>query len=418
MMIAAYWLYEKTMDTDRRLNKYGGMTSVIATDPGGYYVYLPAWFIHGFEAKNYPDSIVEKSGYGISIKEGKIYTKYTSGLAMMCAPLYFLAHQLAPIMGYAQDGYTRPYQVSVRISAVIYTLIGLFFIFLTVNRYAGFVLSLMICFLSLFATNTYYYIIRAPGFTHIYSFALIACFIWLLHRISEKPSRNLYIAMAAICILIFIVRPLNIWVFMLIPLFGSSNFREVLLRIKLYAFNGWFIIASLLFAFLFFFPQLSYWKYAYGSYFYDTYQNEPFENIWSPKFYLVWFSTNNGLFIYVPLYFLAIVALGWMCYKKLPNAWVYLTLFVALSYTYASWWIPSFGCSFGQRNFLDVWPIFVIPLAVALEKIVQHQHIVKQLFAVVAIYLCYYWTYNLSIHWWYCYYGQGDYDFKEIIKYL
>ena len=63
----------------------------------GYYVYLPATFIYGgFTKEAVRDTNYIRPWPGTD----KIYTKYTSGVAVLEAPFFALAHLLSSPLGY------------------------------------------------------------------------------------------------------------------------------------------------------------------------------------------------------------------------------------------------------------------------------------------------------------------------------
>jgi hypothetical protein len=130
---------------------FTGNTKVITYDAYGYYVYLPAIFIHS-DAQEY--SFVEDhfANYDISAKSYQVrnvkpdYLFFTSqdeevanedlsfpiyniGLALLWLPFFLVAHMITLLLpAYPPDGMSFPYQVSVVVSSLVYMAIGFYFL--------------------------------------------------------------------------------------------------------------------------------------------------------------------------------------------------------------------------------------------------------------------------------------------------
>jgi hypothetical protein len=48
---------------------------------------------------------------------------------------------------------------------------------------------------------------------------------------------------------------------------------------------------------------------------------------------------------------------------------VILFIFSLITYANASWWMPTFDCSFGHRAFIEFYPILLIPIAFSVDVI-------------------------------------------------
>src|SRR5690606_38307458 len=59
---------------------------------------------------------------------GNYVLKYTSGMAIMEAPFFFIAHFLAPHLDYPADGFSPPYQVMIYLGGLLMTLLGLWYL--------------------------------------------------------------------------------------------------------------------------------------------------------------------------------------------------------------------------------------------------------------------------------------------------
>jgi hypothetical protein len=79
------------------------------------------------------------------------------GLAILYMPFFFIAHLLAPVLGYAADGFTVPYKFALIFSCLFYLAIGLRYLRLFLQRYfSQAVVALTILSVTI-GTNLLYY---------------------------------------------------------------------------------------------------------------------------------------------------------------------------------------------------------------------------------------------------------------------
>jgi hypothetical protein len=335
-------------------------------DPAGYYVYLPAFFIYDFDGTKLPDNIIEKTGEGFTVDEsGKIITRYTVGVAVLQAPAFLVVHAFAGILGQEKDGFSGIYHMVSALAAIMYSFLGLHFLW----RFLRFYYSRFISFLTILTlflgTNLLYYTIDATGMSHIYSFFLFSLLLYLSHLFFiEQDSRksNWYFFFISLTsALIILIRPTNLVFVGLVFLLHVRSFDELFLRFR----KVFTIKRILILVFLFvmvFLPQMLYWKYTSGSYITDSYEGYGFSNLASPQMVKFLFSTNNGLFPYNPIYILFIFSLLFMIRRKEPDGYYILFVFLGLIYLFSSWFIFSFGCGFGSRNFVEYTALFAVPV--------------------------------------------------------
>ena len=112
------------------------------------------------------------------------------------------------------------------------------------------------------------------------------------------------------------------------------------------------------------FIQFSYWKYAGGSWFIDSYGN-PAEGLdfLSPHTIPFLFSFKSGWFVYTPIMFLVIIYLIIRVYQKdgiMLVALIYTILFIYLASSWTNWW---YGAGFSQRAMGQAYALLSIPLA-------------------------------------------------------
>ncbi len=342
-------------------------TRIIDGDGSGLYAYLPAVFIHR-TVDFTPVFNEEKSRRGLDYqghyfyKHGEIMiNKYTSGTAVIEAPLFLMAWLLSPFFGLPQDGYNVLFQYAVALSAMLIVFIGFLSLFKLMAFYSvkRWLIYLLLFFL-LFGTNLFFYTFMAPAMSHAYSFGLISIFLYLVKTLFLSYRKiTLYLA-AFVFGLIILVRPVNGIVLLFIPfLAGSSHDLFSLMRRKILGLD---FLPAAFFFFLALLPQLIINYLQSGNPFVIGYRSEGFY-LDDPRFIPFLFSYRKGWFIYTPFMLLLIPAIAWL-YKR--SAYEFFTAIIPLLfliYLFSSWWNWFYGDSFGMRPMVDYYSVFILIIA-------------------------------------------------------
>lgn len=389
-------------------------------DPVGYYVYLPATFVYNFDAAELPEKITEKTGEGFTINEqGKIITRYSCGVAILQAPVFLGVHLIAGLTGQEQDGFSGIYHLVSSFAAILYSFLGIVLLWYFLLGYFNKLISSLTILTLFFGTNLLYYTIDATGMSHVYSFFLFALLLVLsrsFFKESLQRKKTIYfILISLVSSLIILVRPTNIAFIGLVFILDCNSWYDLKLRfLQIFSIKNIIILSISMF--IVFLPQLLYWKYAYGDYITDSYEGYGFTNWASPKIIEFLFSTNNGLFTYNPIYFIILFALVFMILKKQKNGIYILCLFVGLIYVFSSWFVFSFGCGFGSRNFVEYTTIFALPLGFLFQQSANFSIRLKRILIISTIFLV---LINLKLVSAYdkCFLGT-DWDFKEYSYFL
>jgi hypothetical protein len=399
---------------------YFNWRSTMWADPVGYYIYLPATFIYDFDASALPEKITERTGDGFAIDEqGKIITRYSCGVAILQAPVFLSVHLIAGLTGQEQDGFSGIYHRVSIFAAILYSFLGIVLLWYFLLEYFNKLISGFTILTLFFGTNLLYYTIDATGMSHVYSFFLFALLL-IISKVYFKESQEMkrmiyFVLISVVSSLIILVRPTNIAFVGLVFILDCNSWDDLKLRFA-QVFSIKNIIILIFSAFLVFLPQLLYWKYASGSYVTDSYKGYGFTNWASPKIIEFLFSTNNGLFTYNPIYFVILFALVFMILKKQKNGIYILGLFVGLIYVFSSWFMFSFGCAFGSRNFVEYTAIFALPLGFLFQESINYSVKFKRILIISTIFLV---LINLKLVSAYdkCFLGT-DWDFKEYSYFL
>ena len=389
-------------------------------DAVGYYIYSPALFIYGFDASKLPEKITEKTGEGFIINEtGKIVTRYSCGVAILQAPVFLAVHWIAGFTGQDQDGFSGIYHLVTSLAAILYSFLGILLLWHFLQNYFNKWIS-SLAVLTVFAgTNLLYYTIDATGMSHVYSFFLFALLLVLSKKyFSETEYRSrlkYFIPLSIVSSLIILIRPTNLAFVGLVFLLDVRTWQDFTARLRqvFTPVNIVILVVSFLLVFL---PQMIYWNYSSGSVVTDSYAGYGFTNWASPKIREFLFSTNNGLFTYNPLYFIVLAALIFMIVKKEMNGWFILAVFGGLIYVFSSWFIFSFGCGFGSRNFVEYTTIFTLPLGYLFQHSIAFLKWIRR-FIIFVIVLFVLINIKLVSAYDKCFLGK-DWDLKEYSYYL
>lgn len=393
------------------LNNYesGHWQSEIYSDKSGYYIYLPATFIYGFHQDTYPDSIDFKLGNGFGFVNGKMVNKYTCGVAIVTSPFFLATHLYQRFSGGIADGFSPAYFNFTYTASVFYFLAGLISLWFFIRkRYGSATSALTLLFISA-ATNLFYYTFREPLLSHVYSFALFSFLLTLTDKLWQKPDRKFLILIALIASLIVLIRPSNI-VFLLVILFLDLTSISQLKQRLQFLFKPINLLIIISVTLIVISPQLVYWHFLWGQFIHYSYASEGFSNWNNPQILKVLFSPENGLIPYTPAVLVIFAGIIFMLLKRQQNQWLVSGIILIHIYLTASWHLPSFGCGFGHRTFVEYYSIMAIPLAALMHIIITSR---KKILIALSIPLFLFLTYfnlRFSLAYDKCYLSENSWD--------
>jgi hypothetical protein len=394
--------------------------SEIWADRAGYYIYLPALFIYHFDAKNCPEKIDERTGYGFVIdqKNNTINTKYNYGVAALVSPFFLVAYVMSPILNVADEGgFGLLYHKVINVAAVIYLILGLWFLKRFLSFYFTSALQYVILFFIYTGTNLLFYTVDNTLMSHVYSFFLFSVFLVMLKKfLTDKSDYRSFLWMSLTYALILLIRPTNALLLILFFLWDAVSLAGVGERIRIF-FKPKYLISFCAVIFLVFIPQMFYWKYSRGGFLAYTYDSETFSNWNHPKLLEIWFATLNGLFLYTPIALIMILGMIWMIVKRIPNGLLTLFLFFLISYIFASWVRWYFGCSFGQRSYVEYYAIFAIPFGYVLRDSLRIRSLLVKIPAVILLVCFSYYNGMMMLKFDQCFFGS-TWDWVQFGKQL
>ena len=351
----------------------GLRTEIIKGDGRGYYSYLPSIFIHHtldftkvYEFEKQKLALDYLGHFYIDNGDTKI-NKYYSGVALLLLPFFLIAYFLSLIFGFELNGYSLIFQYSVFFAGLFYCFLGLWFtrkllkLFNIPKRIIIFVIVLL-----LFGTNLFYYSFINPSHSHVYSFAMVAIFLYFVKKIFISYSvKDIYKAAIALG-LIILIRPTNALILFILPFLASDKTTLINTASRFFKFKKEFFISFLIVLFIIgiqFIINLI----QSGSIFIWSYKGEGF-NFLNPEISNLLFSFRKGLFIYTPLTFLAFFALIPLIKQSYYSFFTLTGFFLILFYFLSAWWNWFYGDSFGMRSVIDYYPVFAILLGILFYK--------------------------------------------------
>ena len=337
--------------------------SEIWSDRAGYYIYLPATFFYHFDTRRLPPDLDIKTGGGFSIDTltNKIEIKYTYGVALMVSPFFLTTHLVSRIAGFDdENGFSLLYHRMMNLAAIIYLLAGLWFLKKFLDHYFQPAVTWFVTLFIFIGTNLFYYSLVEGLMSHVYSFFLFALFLWSLKRFLDSGIYRYFLLLSLSMALATLIRPTNILLILVYFFWDAANLKIVSDRFKEFV-KPCFILVFLLIAVLLFIPQMIYWHYLSGNIFYFSYRGEGFTNWAHPVIAGVLFSPVNGFFIYTPLALMFVGGLVIMTVNKKANAVLIAVVFLIVTLLCASWKQWYFGCSFGQRSWIEYYTLLAVP---------------------------------------------------------
>ena len=363
-------------------------------DGVGYYAFARALLIeHNLDfAKDYQFANASFRGprldaYGqpkadFRTSTGHLDNHFTIGPAILWSPFLILAHTgvlLARAIGssVAADGFSAPYRIAMAFATAFYGFVSLLLSFRLARRYVeerwAFLSTLAIWGASSLPVYMYF----NPSWSHAHSAFAVALFLWYWHQ--TRPSRsisqwlliaaiaglmlNVYYANAVVLVVLAVeALPQYLAGFQSVSSIAASvkpRFSDLLLRHFLFA-------VVLLICLL---PTFITRLLIYGSPFESGYL--PLRDwLWSsPAFLSVLFSSNHGLLTWTPILLFSILGL-FLFYRREPGPGApFLAAFLAF-YVFICCYPDWAGISsYGNRFFISLTMLFILGLAVFLDRI-------------------------------------------------
>lgn len=395
-----------TVWADKRWKKEN---KVIEWDVISYYAYLPATFIYHDPGLSFIDNYKGPHKFIFwpeRAPNGSYVIKTTMGLSLLYLPFFAAGHAAAVITGADAGGFSEPYKFALILSAVFFLGLGLYYLRKILLEFFSDTVTAIILFAFVFGTNVFWYAVYESAMSHIYSFAVIACFLWQTIKWYRKPSAGNAAAIGLLAGLITLIRPTNgiiALVFLFYNIFSLNSLKE---RFKFLAVNFRLLLLIAAAAIIVWIPQLIYWKSLTGHLLFFSYTNNERFFFSHPQIINGLFSFRKGLFIYTPLTLFSVAGIWHLWKSRSPFAMPVSIFFPLNAYIIFSWWCWWYGGSFGQRPFIDSYALMALPVAAILQSIPHIKSFITRysvafIFSVTVLLGLYYQKqyYYGAIHW-------------------
>lgn len=357
---------------------------VISFDMGGYYVYLPALFIHQSTDFSFIYERAKQSGkVQLKNQEGKKVTvnKYSMGPAILLAPFFAIGHLEAHYWGVPRDGFSYTYLYWIVTGVIFYSCLALFLLRSVLLRYYDDLPVAVTLLILGLGTNLLFYTVYEFLMSHAFSFFLFSLALFLAVKWIEKPKLSTMLALSFSAGMLAMTRLPNMVFFLVLAFWGVYSIESLKDRFLLFKTHWLSLGIGLLFFIIPFVPQLLYWKATVGSYFTNGYTTagETF-NFGTPRIFEILIGYRKGWLIYSPvliLGFLGFISLFKQQKKLFWTCFLYLIINV---YVVSCWWCWWYGGSFGMRALVEASVILSFPIAAliqALSKKAFYSHLLS-----------------------------------------
>jgi MFS family permease len=389
-----------------RVKKWDTDFGIVQGDVKGYYAYLPLLFIYDDIRIEHTDQYeyLDKTRIWYAIApDGTKHIKYTMGMAILYAPFFFIAHIIAVIFGYPADGFSLPYQLMLALSSLFFLVMGIWVLRKTLKLYFSETVVAATLLVIYFGTNLFIYYSQKLCVSHGYSFTLIAAFLYASVLWLKNHKIKWAVVLGITGGLMVLIRPVDIVFFLFPLLFGIDSWWAFPDRLQLFRKYLLHIVIVVLLSFLIILPQLIYWKYITGHFVFDSYTDEHFYFL-SPNIFRAVFSYRNGWLVYSPVMLFSLIGI-FQLRRHLPRFFAPMVFIVPVYiYIIASWWCWWY-VGFGNRAFINLYPLLSIAMAVFIRYIFNRKKAIKMVFVIVfgsLILFSLFQTYQVSerlIHW-------------------
>ncbi len=341
-----------------------------------YYSYLRSLFFDkDLLFVNEFERMADPSYLCYTTDSGYIGNVVTIGSALLWLPFFLLGHLFTlacNLFGnnFTVDGYSKIYILMIKIGTLFYGFICLWLGFLICKEHFKKKISFLSALSILFLTPFFWYLFKEPTYPHVNSAFTVALFLFFWYKTKNERTYSQWALLGVLCAVSIMVKLENM-VILVIP------FIETV--VKIYNKNKIVILKKVIFVLALLFtlaPQMIVWIILKDNPF-NMPGNEnlllpPGETslkLLNPSLLQTLFSSYHGLLVWSPIFFLIITGFFLLFKKERVMAVSFLSVFILAVYMNSAiidWWA---GVSFGANRFVDISPIFIIPLAAVLKRI-------------------------------------------------
>ena len=348
-------------------------SNILCWDVFGYYLYLPLKFINNdlsVSDISHINLIISKyhnTDYfyqGMVLPNGSYVMKYSMGMSFLYAPFFFIGHIFSQVGNYPSDGFSFPYQFSIFVGSILYSIIGLWTLSKVLLHFFNKIITSITLVVIVLSTN---YIVHITMYgqnamSHSYLFMTYSLIIWFTILWHESFKIKYAIFLGVLCGITILSRPSEI-VCLLIPiLWGLSDFSSVKQKINSLWLHKNQILLFVFILMLFGMCQFVYWKIYTGKFLFYSYGSNPGEGFefFKPYILEVLFSFRKGWLVYTPIMVLAIFGFYGVYKNNKSIFFALLTYSLVNLYIVSSWSCWWYAQTFSQRSLIPSYPIMAI----------------------------------------------------------
>ncbi|MBN2215647.1 MAG: hypothetical protein JW723_15565 [Bacteroidales bacterium] len=361
-------------------------------DVFGYYLYLPATIIHHdplLKDISWVHQVMSElpiSGTLYQLNRGPDNTTYffLMGMSILYSPFFFTGHIIALLTNFSPDGFSLPYQYSIALGLLIYTLLGLILLRKILLQFFNDWTTALVIMIIVIGTNYIHFVTYKNLDTANSLFFLLAVTTWFTIRWHQTFKLKYLIIISISVALTTLAKPSEIFCILIPVLWGIYNKKTLQDKTSLvFKHFNQFIIAGIIFLLLVI-PQIIYWKIDTGEFLYDSYINPGVGlDFQSPHIIKVLCSYRKGWLLYTPVMIFALAGFVYLYKSKRELFFSILIYFLITFYIVASWTEWWYGASFSVRPMITTYVVLSIPLGMTIEKILRARILFKILFLTV-----------------------------------
>jgi hypothetical protein len=375
-------------------------------------------FTHDYENANpsFRDPRVDEHGQPkatFRTPTGHLDNHFSVGPAMLWAPFLLVAHAgvlLARALGspVSADGFSAPYRITMALATAFYGFLGLLLAFRLARQYVEERWALLATFAIWWASSLPVYMYFNPSWSHAHSAFAVALFLWYWHKTLTTRSRGEWFLLALIAGLMLDVYYVNAMVLFVLVAEGIPHYLSAFRRDSAASAEGLTLsnlfVSHLLFAFTLLvclLPTFVTRYIIYGNAFESGYPPLRGWPWFSPALLRVLFSSNHGLLAWTPILLFSLLGL-FLFWRRTPRpGGPFLSAFLAFYVFIACCPFWDGLSSYGSRYFVSLTPLFVLGLAVFLDRFSQFFRSRRAAFATIAVPLALLvlWNAGLMFQW-------------------
>jgi hypothetical protein len=335
---------------------------------------------------------------------GHLDNHFTIGPAILWSPFLILAHAgvlIAREFGSSgsADGFSAPYRLAMVFGTALCGFLGIFLAFRIAKKFVDEQWALLAAIAIWWGSSIPVYMYFNPSWSHAHSAFAVALFFWYWLKTKDGRSARQWILLGAIAGLMLNVYYANAMLLTIVAIEAVLVLSDAIRAGKSGVIPG-LLGSYLLFSvtiLICFSPTLISKQIVYGSPLETGYIPIDLWNWKSPYFLQVLFSANHGLFSWTPLLLLSAIGI-FLFWRKAPRIGG-PALCAALAFYYFIASYPDWAgiSSFGNRFFVSLTVLFVIGLAVLIEKIAGFFNSRKAATIVASVVLACFLVWNLGL---------------------